>query len=118
MVLDLVGAGWHVDTDGAIYRAAGATHAAVRSGIDWFELDAGVRFGEFDVSLNDLLEARRAGALSVVLSDGSHGVLPLDWLALLGPVAGGGERVDGITRYKPSQVALLDSLLDTVRGRR
>jgi hypothetical protein len=106
--------GWHVDTDGAIYRAAGSTHATVRSGIDWFELDAGVRFGDFDVSLNDLLEARRSGALSVVLSDGSHGVLPLDWLALLGPVAGGGERVDGLTRYKPSQVALLDSLLDTV----
>jgi hypothetical protein len=114
LVLDLVSGGWQVDTDGAIYRAAGSTHAVVRSGIDWFELDAGVKFGDFDVSLHELLEARRAGALSVVLSDGSHGVLPLDWLALLGPVAGGGQRVDGVTRYNRSQVALLDTLLDTV----
>jgi hypothetical protein len=50
----------------------------------------------------------------LIAGNAAHGVLPLDWLALLGPVAGGGQRVDGVTRYKPSQVALLDSLLDTV----
>ena len=49
--LDLVGAGWHVEADGAVYRAAGRTRATVTSGIDWFELDAGVRYGDIEVSL-------------------------------------------------------------------
>ena len=98
MVLDLVGAGWHVDTDGADLPSR--------------RLDARSRpIGYRLVRARRRRAVRRlrclaprpargtpvAARLSIVLSDGSHGVLPLDWLALLGPVAGGGKRVDGIT---------------------
>ena len=114
LILDLVAAGWRVEAEGAVYRAAGQRHASVRSGIDWFELDAGVRYGDVEVSLHDLLAARRAGAATIELSDGSRGVIPVDWLATLGPIAAGGKVVDGSLRYTRSQTALLDALLATL----
>jgi superfamily II DNA or RNA helicase len=114
MIAELVRTGWRVDADGAAYRSAGDTRANVRSGIDWFELDAGVKYGDMEVPLYDLLEARRAGNTTITLSDGSVGLLPLDWLARLGPLAAGGIGVNGTIRYSVSQMVLLDALLDTL----
>jgi superfamily II DNA or RNA helicase len=114
LVADAMRAGWQVDADGAAYRTAGPTRAVVRSGIDWFELEAGVSFGDIEVSLSDLLEARRAGEMSILLSDGTYGVLPLEWLARLGPLTAGGRATGGVIRYRQSQVALLDALLSAV----
>ena len=114
LIADVVRDGWLVDADGAEYRSAGPTRAVVRSGIDWFELDAGVRFGDIEVSLSELLHARRAGMTSILLPDGTHGLLPLDWLARLGPLTAGGKTAGGVIRYRASQIALLDALLDAV----
>ena len=114
LVADTVRAGWRVDAAGTVYRTAGPTRAVVRSGIDWFELDASVRYGDVEIGLRELLEARRAGATSILLPDGTHGVLPLEWLARLAPLTAGGKIVDGVMRYRQSQVALLDALLDAV----
>lgn len=114
LIVDLVGAGWRVEAEGAVYRPAGPARATVRSGIDWFELDAGVRYGDIEVSLQDLLAARRSGASTIVLSDGSRGLIPLDWLARLGPLTAGGTLEDGVLRYSRSQTGLLDALLATL----
>jgi superfamily II DNA or RNA helicase len=114
LVADTVRLGWRVDAAGTVYRSAGPTRAVVRSGIDWFELDASVSYGDVEVGLRDLLEARRAGATTILLPDGTHGVLPLEWLARLAPVMAGGRPAGDVMRYRQSQVALLDALLDAV----
>jgi superfamily II DNA or RNA helicase len=114
LVADVVRSGWLVDTEGEAYRTAGRTRAVVRSGIDWFELDAGVQFGDIEVGLAELLAARRAGQTSILLSDGTHGVLPAEWLARLGPLTAGGRSVGGVIRYRQSQVGLIDALLEAV----
>jgi hypothetical protein len=114
LVADAVRAEWRVDAAGTVYRSAGPTRAVVRSGIDWFELDASVRYGDVEIGLRELLEARRTGATSILLPDGTHGVLPLEWLARLAPLTAGGKVVGGVMRYRQSQVALLDALLDAV----
>ena len=116
LVVELLRQGWQVDAKGVPYRSAGMPRAEVRSGIDWFELDAGVRFGDHEVALHDLLAARRAGETSITLSDGSIGLLPLEWLSRLGPVIAGGTRNGTALRYKRSQVALLDALLNALPG--
>jgi SNF2 family DNA or RNA helicase len=114
LVADLIGAGWRVGAEDGLYRTAATPRAVVRSGVDWFELDAGVRYGDIHVPLRDLLEARKIGATSIPLPDGSHGVLPMEWLARLGPLAGSGKTTGGVVRFRQSQVALLDALLETI----
>lgn len=114
LVHQLLHEGWHVDADGASYRPAGAPRAEVRSGIDWFDLDASVSYGDMIVPLPDLLEARRRGQETIALHDGSLGLLPLEWLTRMGPVAASGESAHGVTRFRKSQVALLDALLATL----
>jgi superfamily II DNA or RNA helicase len=117
-VTALVRDGWHVEAEGAAYRAPTGTRAAVRSshGIDWFELDARVRYGDEEVQLPVMLDALAKGQSTITLSDGSVGLLPTEWLARLRPLAATGELSDtgGVTRFGRSQVALLDTLLATI----
>jgi SNF2 family DNA or RNA helicase len=114
LILDLATAGWRVEAEGSTYRSPSSTRASVRSGIDWFELDAGVRYGDIEVSLSDLLSARRAGSNTILLSDGTRGVIPVEWLARLGPLVAGGKLANGALRYARSQTSLLDALLSTL----
>jgi len=122
-VTELVRVGWQVEADGAAYRAATGTHAAVRSvvrsvdspmGIDWFELDARVHFGDEEVELPALLDALDKGETTIALADGSIGLLPAEWLARLRPIAATGASSGDVTRFARSQVALLDALLATI----
>jgi superfamily II DNA or RNA helicase len=114
MLTGLVMSGWRAESDGALYRASVASRATVRSGIDWFELDARVSFGDSEATLHDLLEAKRRNATTVLLADGSRGLIPVDWLERLGPLIAGGTAKDGTLRFRRSQTALLDAMLAAV----
>jgi superfamily II DNA or RNA helicase len=111
VVRSLVEAGWHLDADGKVFRPPGAFHMAVSSGVDWFELHAGVDFGETSAKLPALLEALRRGESMVKLDDGTYGMLPEDWLKRIGMLAGMGTREEGHIRFRTSQAGLLDALL-------
>jgi len=111
MIAELVNAGWRVEAEGMEYRAAGEARASVRSGIDWFELSGGVRYGDIEVSLPELLAAKKSGATTIELSDGSKGLIPADLLARLAPLSAGTAAANGTLRFARSQTALLDALL-------
>ena len=57
---DLVAAGWRVEAEGKLIRPAGEFKMALATGIDWFELDGGIQYGDQNVSLPDLLSRRPA----------------------------------------------------------
>jgi superfamily II DNA or RNA helicase len=109
----LIEAGWRLEYEREPVRRAGELRLRVESGIDWFDLEGGVEFGEVPVGLPKLLEALRRGERFVELGDGSRGVVPEEWLrdygalARLGHDAGG----PGKVRFLPSQALLLDALL-------
>ncbi len=107
----LASEGWWVEADGRAFRAPGAVHARVRSGIDWFDLDGTVSYGDVQVPLADVLEAKRRGDDLLTLPDGGIGLLPDEWLRSLGPLLASGERQAQSTRFRRSQLALLDALL-------
>ncbi|MBA3917055.1 MAG: hypothetical protein C0516_00550 [Gemmatimonas sp.] len=107
----LASEGWWVEADGRAFRAPGAVQARVRSGIDWFDLDGTVSYGDLQVPLVDVLEAKRRGDDLLTLPDGGVGLLPDEWLRSLGPLLASGERQAQSTRFRRSQLALLDALL-------
>ena len=57
VVTSLVQAGWHIEAEGKIFRRPGASHLGVSSGVDWFELQGQVEYGECTAKLPALLEA-------------------------------------------------------------
>jgi superfamily II DNA or RNA helicase len=106
--------GWQVELDGAGFRVPGEIRASVRSGIDWFDVTGSVQYGDAEIALDVLLEARQRGEQMVPIADGIMGMMPTEWLARLGPLVATGERVDGATRFRKSQLSLLDALLATL----
>jgi superfamily II DNA or RNA helicase len=111
VVAALLANGWHVEADGKLYRHAGPIRIEVSSGVDWFELHGTVEFGDTVATLPALLAAVKRGERTVLLGDGTFGVLPEDWLAKYGALAGLGTPEDGHLRFGRTQVGVLDALL-------
>jgi hypothetical protein len=96
--------GWVVEADGVRMRAPGPMTFQVTSGVDWFELHGQVDFDGFTVGLPTLLRALRRGERTVLLDDGSQGLLPETWLARYGKLADLGESQADAIRFNLSFV--------------
>ena len=107
----LVQSGWHVEAEGKLYRQPGAFKMSVSSGVDWFDVNAEVDFEGQIVQLPALLKALKRGEASVVLGDGTIGMLPEEWLKKYGLLLETGKTEGGSVRFGRSQVGLLDALL-------
>jgi hypothetical protein len=111
-VKDLVERDWQVVAQGKTYRKPQEKQARISSGLDWFELKGSVSYDGQEVPLPVLLEAHQKGADCVLLDDGTYGLLPLDWLCNYTMLTELGEIDENALKFKPSQVAILDALLD------
>jgi len=107
----LVEAGWTVEAAGQVYRRWNGLRATVTSGIDWFELRGEADFDGVKVALPALLAAARAGARTIMLDDGSVGLLPEDWLRRCGLAAAIGSAQGDWVRFERAQLGMLDLLL-------
>ncbi len=114
MAFDLARDGWQVHAFGLTYRAPVKVLATVRSGIDWFDVSGIVTYGDMEVPVGELLAARRRGEDLYEFADGTLGLMPNDWLDQFEPLMQYGEARDGSTRFRKSQLALLDALLATL----
>jgi superfamily II DNA or RNA helicase len=111
IVRALAESGWQVEADGKIFRRPGASRLSIHSGIDWFDLAGEVDYDGATAALPALLAALKRGDGLVPLDDGTFGLLPEEWLARIGPVAGLGSAKDGRLRFHRGQAGLLDALL-------
>ena len=111
VVAALLAEGWHVEADGKLYRHPGIVRAEVASGVDWFELRGTVAFGDTSAPLPALLQALRRGQRTILLGDGTFGVLPEDWLRKYVGLAALGRPEDGHLRFGRNQVSVLDALV-------
>jgi superfamily II DNA or RNA helicase len=110
VVRTLLDAGWIVLAEGVRYRALDAPRLRVSSGIDWFQLSS-LGDAETAINLPDLLNALKSGRRTVMLGDGTIGMLPEQWLSRVAPVLALGNVEGDEVRFRPSQVALIDALL-------
>jgi SNF2 family DNA or RNA helicase len=111
LVHALVGEGWRVEAEGVRYRPIAAPRLHIKSGIDWFEIEAADRGDDGAVDLPELVKAIAAGRRTVTLGDGTIGMLPEEWLAKVAPLLSITDVDGGTIRFKTSQVALMDALL-------
>ncbi|MDB5309748.1 MAG: SNF2-related protein [Gemmataceae bacterium] len=111
LVRELVPAGWKVEAEGKLYRQAGEFKLTVHSDRDWFDLSATADFEGRSVPLPRLLEALNRGESTVVLDDGSLGMVPEDWLKKYGLIARMGTIQGDQVRFGRAQVGVLDALL-------
>jgi len=111
MVRTLIAEGWQVSAHGKRYRTAERTEVSVTSGIDWFDLAADITFGDQRVAMPQLLRAVRKGENTIVLDDGTFGVLPQQWLERYAPIIVAGTEHGDTLRFTRAQTLLLDALL-------
>lgn len=109
---DLVAKGWILEVAGARIRSAGRSHACVRSGVDFFDLEGAVEYGDVTAPFPALLEAIEHGSRFVRLADGSRGLVPSAWRERSASLARLGEAHDGVLRFGRAQVGFLAELLD------
>ena len=109
---DLVAAGWRVEAEGKLIRPVGEFKLSLSTGIDWFELDGGIQYGDHKVTLPDLLAAARCGDSMIELGDGYMGMLPEEWLKRYGLLTDIATVTDGSLRFTSAQASILDVLLD------
>jgi hypothetical protein len=110
-VRDLVTEGWHVEAEGKLFRNPGSLRLRLSSGIDWFELHGTAEFGDSRITLPRLLAALKSRESTVLLNDGSFGILPEEWLQKYGMLAGLGTTQSDHIRFQRNQAGLLDALL-------
>ncbi len=113
----LINRGWTILADRLSLRGAGPPALSVSSGIDWFELRGEITYTRADgetqsFTLPEILKAAREGQAMIRLDDGSHGLMPEDWLKEHGLLTAMGEVRGDHLRFRSSQAALLDALLD------
>jgi superfamily II DNA or RNA helicase len=111
LVRELIAAGWQIEAEGKLYRQAGVFNISVRTARDWFDLDATADFEGRPVPLPRLLEALRRGESTIVLDDGSLGMVPEDWLKKYGLFAKMGTIEGDSVRFGKGQIGVLDALL-------
>ena len=111
VVRTLVEAGWHIEAHGKVFRRPGGYHLEVSTGVDWFELDGKVEYGDSVARLPELLQALQRGENMVRLDDGTYGLLPEEWMRRIGMLAGVGTTEGGHVRFQRTQVGFLDALL-------
>ena len=84
-----------------VFRAPREMQVEVRSGIDWFELHGRVDFGDGNTaSLPALLAAFERGDGTVVLDDGTRGLVPEEWLQRFAGIVSFGETDGEFVRYR------------------
>ncbi len=114
----LAAQGWNIrGRDKRRLLAGQATGLRVSSGLDWFDVEGGVDFGNAIVPLPKAIRAFLRGENSIELPDGSQGLLPTEWLerhAHLLEIGHSGLDRDDKLRFHSAHAMLLDSLLQEV----
>ncbi|MEQ9498235.1 MAG: DEAD/DEAH box helicase [Deltaproteobacteria bacterium] len=110
VIRELVDEDWHIEADGQAIRANGVLRTKVSSGIDWFDLEGVLDYGDATASLPELLLCATRGESYVTLSDGSRGVVP-DWMTRYAAFAQTGKQVGLKLRFSPSQAGIIDALM-------
>jgi len=87
---------------------------SLSSGIDWFEGDVEMKFGDLPVEMKALRDAILNNDTTVKLVDGTQGLLPEEWIDRLSAIFRNSDVVDGKLLISKMKFNLIDSLFDEI----
>ncbi len=93
-------------------RATPVLRITISSGIDWFDIQAVVQYGDQAISLKEVLQAVRRGERYIKLADGTFGQIPPEWVERYRYLLGLAEETEEGFRIRDTQALLLDDLLE------
>lgn len=88
------------------------TNIYISSGVDWFDAKVDIRFGNQQVSVNEIKKAIQNKQSVVQLDDGSMGVLPEEWLKKYGLLFRVGEKQKDQLRLSKYHINVIDALYE------
>ncbi|HVM70821.1 MAG TPA: DEAD/DEAH box helicase [Anaerolineales bacterium] len=97
---------------GKINRSVPTISLNITSGLDWFDLDVQVKFGQEQVSLQEVRRAMRKGEHYIKLADGSIGQIPELWLERYKRLFDLAEETESGLRLRDFHLPLVDKLLE------
>lgn len=92
----------------------GRIYTFVKSGIDWFEVNVDITFGDNKVSLKDIRNAVIRKDKYILLKDGSVGILPDEWLHKLERYFRHGEIKGNKLAVSHLKFSVIDQLFDDI----
>jgi len=92
----------------------GKISTSVKSGIDWFEVNVDITFGDNKVSLKDIRNAVIRKDKYILLKDGSVGILPDEWLHKLERYFRHGEIKGDKLAVSHLKFSVIDELFDDI----
>ncbi|MBC8104790.1 MAG: SNF2 helicase associated domain-containing protein, partial [Cytophagales bacterium] len=99
-----------------VNRSRPTLSLGVSSGIDWFDVEAVLKFGDVEAALADVKKAIRKRERYVKLADGSIGVIPPDWIERFRFLFALGEETENGLRLSSTQALLLDQAIADAGG--
>jgi len=86
----------------------------IKSGLDWFEIDTHLVFGDTEISIEELKKRFSPGKEYIELNDGSRGMIPKEWLEKLEKMLRHGEIDRGKLRLSAKKFNLIDELFEQI----
>ena len=105
------------DALGKINKNSPSISLNITSGIDWFDLDVLVQYGDQEVMLRDIRKAVKKGRKYIKLADGSIGEIPDKWLERYKHVFDMSKETDEGFRLRDYQLSMLDELLEDAENK-
>lgn len=84
----------------------------VRSGVDWFDTSIKMKFGQEEVTLQQVQKAVKNKSNYVVLGDGTHGLLPEEWIAKFSAYFRSGDVVEDKIRIAKVNYSSINDLFE------
>ncbi|MEM1321916.1 MAG: DEAD/DEAH box helicase [Bacteroidota bacterium] len=90
------------------------TYMHIKSGIDWFDVEAGLSFGKEKIKTADWIRALRNKETFVRLKDGSLGILPEEWLKQASKLLAVADVDKGQLKISKYRFNIIEELFDNI----